>query len=171
MRIFWVLNFFFTVASFFVATLFRFVARFTRVRIEDSSRNRFALNDIQRDFVTEGLCRWEFFPGGYLWFDFFPGGFCRVDFIRLPILDGCARNNFTKIIVVHTSPLEYRGNKKNAFLNCLYLQFYGGTSDFSSVSPTKKKGSFKSGLIYRKGAECAETNEKSIFQFLVFELW
>ena len=35
---------------FSVATLFRFVARFTRVRIEDSSRNRFALNGIQRDF-------------------------------------------------------------------------------------------------------------------------
>ena len=31
-----------------VATLFRFVARFARVRIEDSSRNRFALNGIQR---------------------------------------------------------------------------------------------------------------------------
>ena len=35
------------VASFIVATLFRFVARFARVRIEDSSRNRFALNGIQ----------------------------------------------------------------------------------------------------------------------------
>ena len=35
---------------FSVATLFRFVARFNRVRIEDSSRNRFALNAIQRDF-------------------------------------------------------------------------------------------------------------------------
>ena len=33
-----------------VATLFRFVARFARVRIEDSSRNRFVLNGIQRDF-------------------------------------------------------------------------------------------------------------------------
>ena len=31
---------------FFVATLFRFVARFARVRIEDSSLNRFALNGI-----------------------------------------------------------------------------------------------------------------------------
>ena len=30
--------------------MFRFVARFARVRIEDSSRNRFALNGIQRDF-------------------------------------------------------------------------------------------------------------------------
>ena len=30
------------------ATLFRFVARFARVRIEDSSRNRFALNGIER---------------------------------------------------------------------------------------------------------------------------
>ena len=31
---------------FSVATLFRFVARFARVRIEDSSRNRFTLNGI-----------------------------------------------------------------------------------------------------------------------------
>jgi len=30
--------------------LFRFVARFARVRIEDSSFNRFALNGILRDF-------------------------------------------------------------------------------------------------------------------------
>ena len=30
--------------------MFRFVARFARVRIEDSSFNRFALNGIQRDF-------------------------------------------------------------------------------------------------------------------------
>ena len=36
---------------FSVATLFRFVARFARIRIEDSSRNRFALNMIQRDFI------------------------------------------------------------------------------------------------------------------------
>ena len=33
-----------------VAKLFRFVGRFTRVKIEDSSLNRFALNGIQRDF-------------------------------------------------------------------------------------------------------------------------
>ena len=33
-----------------VANLFRFGARFARVRIEDSSRNRFALNGIQRAF-------------------------------------------------------------------------------------------------------------------------
>ena len=33
--------------SFSVATLFRFVASFTRVRIEDSSRKRFVLNGIQ----------------------------------------------------------------------------------------------------------------------------
>ena len=32
---------------FSVATLFRFVARFARRRIEDSSFNRFALNGIQ----------------------------------------------------------------------------------------------------------------------------
>ena len=30
--------------------MFRFVARFARVRIEDSSRNRFTLNGIQTDF-------------------------------------------------------------------------------------------------------------------------
>ena len=35
---------------FSVATLFRFVARFARVRIEDSNRNRFALNSIQKYF-------------------------------------------------------------------------------------------------------------------------
>ena len=45
--------------------LFRFAACFARVRIEDSSRNRFALNCIQRDFF-----RGDFFLGG-----FFPGGF------------------------------------------------------------------------------------------------
>ena len=33
---------------FSVTALFRFVARFTRGRIEDSSRNRFALNGCQR---------------------------------------------------------------------------------------------------------------------------
>ena len=32
---------------FSVATVFRFVARYARVRIEDSSRNRFVLNGIQ----------------------------------------------------------------------------------------------------------------------------
>ena len=31
----------------------------------------------------------------------------------------------------------------------------------------QKKRSFKSGQIYRKGAECAETNEKTIFRFRV----
>ena len=40
----------FSELRFSVATLFRFVARFARVRIEDSSFNRFALNGIQRDF-------------------------------------------------------------------------------------------------------------------------
>ena len=43
-----------------VATLFRFVARFARVRIEDSSFNRFALNGIQSDFF-----RGDFFLGGF----------------------------------------------------------------------------------------------------------
>ena len=38
-------NFF--LLRFSVTTLFRFVARFARVRIKDSSRNRFALNGIQ----------------------------------------------------------------------------------------------------------------------------
>ena len=41
---------FFFQLRFSVATLFRIVALFARVRIEDSSRNRFALNGIQRDF-------------------------------------------------------------------------------------------------------------------------
>ena len=35
---------------FSIATLFRFVVRFARVRIEDSSRNRFTLSGIQSDF-------------------------------------------------------------------------------------------------------------------------
>ena len=43
-----------------VATLFRFVARFARGRIEDSSFNRFALNGIQRDFFG------AIFSGGIL---------------------------------------------------------------------------------------------------------
>ena len=30
---------------------------------------------------------------------------------------------------------------------------------------------FKSVQIFMKDLECAETNEKSIFQFLFFELW
>ena len=42
------------------ATLFRFVARFLRVRIKDSSWNRFLLNAIQRDFLG------GFFSGGIL---------------------------------------------------------------------------------------------------------
>jgi len=46
--------------------LFRFVARFARVRIEDSSFNRFALNGIQRDFFG-GI-----FPGGFLSGGFYP---------------------------------------------------------------------------------------------------
>ena len=62
-------NFFFQL-RFSVATLFRFVARFAHVKIEDSSRNRFALNGIQR----------KLFRG-----DFFQGGFFRGDFIRTNI--------------------------------------------------------------------------------------
>ena len=38
---------FFLDSFFFLAMLIRFVARFARVRIEDSSRNRFVLNGIQ----------------------------------------------------------------------------------------------------------------------------
>ena len=55
------------------ATLFRFVAHFARIRIEDSSLNRFALNGIQRDFL---------------------GG----DFIRLPLLSytNCYTNHSVK---------------------------------------------------------------------------
>ena len=29
----------------------------------------------------------------------------------------------------------------------------------------------RNGRIFMKAAECAETNEKSIFRFLVFEIW
>ena len=43
-----------------VDTLFRFVARFARVRIEDSSLNRCALNGIQRDFFGGDFFRGDF---------------------------------------------------------------------------------------------------------------
>ena len=52
--------------------MFRFVARFARVKIEDSSRNRFALNGIQRDFYR--------------------GDFFRGDFIRIPFAPGLAHD-------------------------------------------------------------------------------
>ena len=45
------------------------------------------------------------------------------------------------------------------------------THQIFNVFHQPKKISFKSGQIYRKGAKCAETNEKSIFLFLVFDLW
>ena len=45
--------------------MFRFVARFARVRIEDSSVNRFALNGIQRDFFG-GIFSGRIFVGGIL---------------------------------------------------------------------------------------------------------
>ena len=45
--------------------MFRFVARFARVRIEESSRNRFALNGIQRDFFG-GNFSGRIFVGGIL---------------------------------------------------------------------------------------------------------
>ena len=48
-----------------VATLFQFVARFARVRIEDSSWNRFALNGIQRDF-SGGIFSVRIFSGRIL---------------------------------------------------------------------------------------------------------
>ena len=38
---------------------------------------------------------------------------------------------------------------------------------FKCVTEQKKR-SFKSGQIYRKGAECAETNEKWFFSFLIY---
>ena len=38
-------------------------------------------------------------------------------------------------------------------------------------SSTKGFQNFKSFHIYMKDAESAKTNEKSIFRFLVFELW
>ena len=45
--------------------MFRFVARFARVRIENSSFNRFALNGIQRDFFG-GIFSGGIFVGGIL---------------------------------------------------------------------------------------------------------
>ena len=57
---------------FSVATLFRFVARFARGRIEDSSFKRFALNGIQRDFFG------GFFPGGFLSGGFYPDTLINV---------------------------------------------------------------------------------------------
>ena len=51
---------------FSVATLFRFVARFARVRIEDSSQNRFALNGIQWDFSGGILSGYPVFDRLYL---------------------------------------------------------------------------------------------------------
>ena len=45
--------------------MFRFVARFARVRIEDSSFNRFALNVIQRDLFG-GIFSGGTFVGGIL---------------------------------------------------------------------------------------------------------
>ena len=59
----WRQNFYFYI-SFSVATLFRFIARFARVRIEDSSRIRFALNGIQRDFFG-GIFSGGIFSGGF----------------------------------------------------------------------------------------------------------
>ena len=38
----------FVIASFFCSYVFRFVVRFARIKIEDSSRNRFTFNGIQR---------------------------------------------------------------------------------------------------------------------------
>ena len=46
---------------FFLASLFRFVASFARVRIEDSSRNSFAS---MAYFEKQGTFRWEFSGGG-----------------------------------------------------------------------------------------------------------
>ena len=50
-----------TPPRFFVATLFRFVPRFARVRIEDSSRNRFASTAY---FAKPGTFQGEFSVGG-----------------------------------------------------------------------------------------------------------
>ena len=49
----------------------------------------------------------------------------------------------------------------------LYLWFTGGTPGFSSVSPTKKK-TFKSGQIYSKDAQWAETDFPF---FTIFSFW
>ena len=54
------------------AMLLRFIARFARDRIEDSSLTKFALNGIQRDFFG-GI----FFPGG-----FSSGGFYPVTYLN-----------------------------------------------------------------------------------------
>ena len=54
----------------------------------------------------------------------------------------------------------------------LYLQFTGDTCIFMCVTDRKKY--FISNQIYRREAQWAETNEKSIFQFVrfsFFELW
>ena len=45
--------------------MLRLIARFARVRIEDSSRNMFALNGIQRDFFG-GIFFGKIFSGGIL---------------------------------------------------------------------------------------------------------
>ena len=50
---------------FSLVTLFRLVARLARVRVEDSSRNRFALIGIQRDFFG-GIFPGGIFVGGIL---------------------------------------------------------------------------------------------------------
>ena len=53
-------------------------------------------------------------------------------------------------------------------VDCIYnLRWH--TWIFKCVADQKQK-SFKSGQIYRKDAEYAETNEKSISPFLVFEI-
>ena len=94
--------------------MFRFVARFARVRIEDSSLNRFALNSIQRDFFR-GL----FFPGGFFPGGFFPGGFypvtgfrglCSMTPIKLNFIEENAFINATE------SAYKYK-NEYNFFSN------------------------------------------------------
>ena len=53
----------------------------------------------------------------------------------------------------------------------LCLQFTGDTRIFKCVTDYNKKNmSFINGQIYRKYAQWAETNEKSIFWFLFFEI-
>ena len=53
----------------------------------------------------------------------------------------------------------------------LILNHLKKTSIFFLAKWMDKFFFFKSGQIYMKDAECAETNEKSILWFLLFEIW
>ena len=53
--------------------------------------------------------------------------------------------------------------------DCIYN--FTVTHQTSQVCHQPKKRSFKSSQIYRKDANCAETNEQLILRFLIFDLW